>query len=296
MSSATLYLRFWQKIPPRGFTLLETLIALGTLILIGTLAIVSFLNSRKVSDLNASVQNVISILRLAQSKTLAGEDDSQWGVHLAPSEYILFRGSSYPSATLTESFKLPWDIEIANINLATGGSDVIFERVSGTTTNSGTFDLRLLDGSGSIRIKIDGSGKVYESKSSAEASGRITDTRHLSFNLGWSIQNYTTLTLHFYDPPNPDTIFTVTPLSPYFNSNQTKFDWSGTVTVGGQDQVLRIHTTFLDSTNTILSVDRDCRKNTKKLKITFDARDIVTYAADCKSITLEAYGGTVLEP
>ena len=46
----------------------------------------------------------------------------------------------------------------------------------------------------------------------------------------------------------------------------------------------------------VLSVDRDCRFNTKAVKMTFDIKDIATYDADCRTVTIEAYGGTMGEP
>ena len=85
-------------------------------------------------------------------------------------------------------------------------------------------------------------------------------------------------------------------MSSYFDAGKTKFDWSGTIAVGGENQILRIHTTSLTDSDTALSVDRDCRFNTKKVKITIDTRDIATYEADCKTITVGLYGGTMSEP
>ena len=101
------------------------------------------------------------------------------------------------------------------------------------------------------------------------------------------------MTLRFSDPPNPDTVqnVTMTPVPP-----RTTFDWTGTVAVGGQNQTLRIHALSIIDTDTLLSVDRDCGKNTKQVKITFDASDVATYNADCQTITIWPFGGTAIEP
>ena len=277
----------------KGFTFLEILIVTATLAILGIAGLVSFVNSRSSRDLVTASQNVLSVLRLVQARTLAGEDDSQWGVHLAQAQYTLFRGSTYAGATLTENFLLPPAVEIANIALNGGGVDVIFASLAGTTTQFGAFDVRIRGTSRVFSITIDPSGKAYQSTTSPVASGRSVDMRHRSFTLGWSIQGASAITLTFYDPSS---VTTVTPLFPYFNAGQTKFDWSGTANVGGLDQVLRIHTTSLTPSDTVLSIDRDCRKNTKKVKVAIDGKDIVTYEADCKTITLEAYGGVMGEP
>lgn len=281
----------------KGFTLLEVSISIAILGLIAALSLVSFTNSRNMRDLTTSGQNALSILRLAQSKALAGEDNSVWGVHLETAQFVLFRGMTYAGASHTQSYALPGSVEIANINLAGGGQDIILKKISGGTDQVGSFDVRVKNSTTKLfSITVDGSGKVYQTGTAPPQTGaRIIDTRHRSFNLGWSIKTYTTLTLTFSDPPNPDTINNIA-MATYFDPGQTKFDWSGAVIVGGQDQTLRIHTTTLTDTNTILSVDRDCRKNTKKVRISFNTRDIATYEADCRIVTVGPYGGAMSEP
>lgn len=280
-----------------GFTLLETIIAVSIVILIGTGAMVSFVNSRNVRDLNTSGQNVLSVLREAQSKAIAGEDNVIWGVRLEQARFILFAGPAFSGSPTTTIHTLPSSIEIVNISLAGGGQEIVFERIDGRTNKSGTFDVRVRQATNFIfPITIDSSGKVYQTGTAPAVLGtRILDTRHRQFNLGWSIQGYNTMTLRFADPPNPDTVQNIA-MAAYFGSNPTRFDWFGTTVVGGQNQVLRIHTTFLDGANTTLSVDRDCRYNTKQVKITFDTRDVATYLADCQTVTVEAYGGVISEP
>lgn len=279
----------------RGFTLLEVTISIGILVLIGAISLVSFVNSRNVRDLTTSGQNVLSILRLAQSKALAGEDNAPWGVRLEQAQFILFRGSTYSGSTLTQVHALPTSIEIVNINLSGGAQEVVFKRLTGRTDQLGSFDVRVRDSSSQIfPVTVDTSGKVYQTGSIPAPTGaRIVDARHRSFDLGWSIQNSATLTLTFSDPPNPDTVqnITMTPAAP-----RATFDWSGTYSVGGQNQTLRVHATSITAGNTILHVDRDCTKNTKKVKISIDTKDIVTYEANCSTITVGSYGGTMSEP
>src|SRR3989344_5243797 len=127
----------------KGFTLLEISISVSILALIGALSLVSFVSSRNVRDLTTSGHNVLSILRLAQSKTLAGEDNSAWGMRLETTQFILFRGATYAGATYTKAYVLPNSVEIANINLAGGGQDVILKRISGGTDQAGGFDVRV---------------------------------------------------------------------------------------------------------------------------------------------------------
>ncbi len=281
----------------KGFTIFEAVVSVGILSFVGVLVLVSFINSRNVRDLTTGGQNVLSVIRLAQSKTLGGEDNLQWGVRLEQSQIILFRGSTFAGATFTETHPLPANLEIVNISLNGGGGDIVFKKISGITDQWGSFMVRVRSTPTIIfSITVASSGKVYQTGIAPVESGlRLIDTRHRIFNLGWSIRGYSTTTLTFFDPPSPD-ILHVFVMTPYFNADQTKFDWSGTITIGGERQVLRIHTISLTDTNTVLSIDRDCRKNTKSVRFTFNTRDIATYAVDCQSVTIEAYGGTMSEP
>ena len=281
----------------QGFTLVEVLIAIAVITILGGIGVVSFNASRNVRDLTTSAQNMISIIRVAQSKTLAGENDSSWGVHLQTNQITLFAGDTFAASTFTQAYALPPSIEITNIALTGGGSDIIFQRVTGQTNQNGTFALDVIASPSNLfSVTIDSSGKIYQTTSfPGVAVARSVDTRHRSFTLGWSIKTATSMTLTFSDPPNPDTVQTIT-MSSFFDSGKTKFDWSGTVIIGGLDQVLRIHTTALTDTNTVLSIDRDCRKNTKQLAIAIDGKAIATYEADCLNISVKAFGGTISEP
>ncbi len=280
----------------RGMSLIELIVTISIIVFLGAASLVSLLSSRNVRDLTTSGQNVLSVLKLAQSKSLAGEGNTTWGVHFESNRVVLFQGPSYVSLGTTTPYALPQSLQIANINLFGGGSDVIFKKITGTTDQSGSVDIQIISTPTSVfSIAIDASGKVYPvSIAVTPTDTRITDARHRLFTLDWSIQSSTNLVLTFSDPPSADTVQTIV-MSPYFDPLKTKFDWSGTVSVGGQNQVLRIHTTQLTSTTTALSVDRDCRFNTKKLQISIDANDIATYEADCTTITVGAFGGTMSE-
>lgn len=281
----------------QGFTLIEILITVGIIAILGASAMVSFTTSRNVRDLTTSSQNVLSVLRLAQSKTLAGENNSAWGVHLESNQITLFQGDAFVGSPLTKVYPLPDSIEITSIILSGGGNDIGFKRVTGKTDQTGTFVIDVTAAPvNSFSVTVDSLGKVYQTTSFPSAAvTRVVDARHRSFALGWSIKTATTMTLTFSDPPNPDIVQSVIML-PFFDVGKTKFDWSGAISVGGRDQNLRIHTITLTDTDTALSVDRDCRKNSKKLSIAIDGKSIAVYEADCVNIAVGAYGGTISEP
>ncbi len=281
----------------KGFSLIEIIIAVAILAMIVVAASVSFRNSRNVNTLTTAGNNVLSVIRVAQSKTLAGENDSEWGIHIETDKITLFRGSVFAGSPYTEATLLPTNIEIANISLAGGGTDIIFTRITGATAETGSFDIRVKDDTSIVfPVTIEASGKVLRTGTApAVADTRVTDARHKAFTLGWSIKTAATTTLIFANPPYPNTTVDIT-MAPFFDGTKSKFDWSNSITVGTTTQTLRIHTTSLSDIDTILHVDRDCRKNTLSLTIQIDTKEIATYATDCRTVTVGAFGGTMTEP
>ena len=243
------------KLENKGFTALELVVSVAIIMVVSAGALISFINSRNLRDLATSGQNILSLLRQAQARSLAGENNSPWGVHFDQTQAVLYQGPVYAGSATTETHRLPARIEIININLAGGGGEVLFKKLDGTTDQSGTIEVRVQESaSQTLPITINPSGKVFETKTAPAPSGtRIIDARHRAFSLGWSIKNSITLTLTFSDPPNPNTVLNLTMLPP---PPRTTFDWSGTLTVGGQNQILRLHANSLTDTDTILQVDR----------------------------------------
>jgi len=279
----------------RGFTLIELAIVVNVMALIGTLAFASFASSRRVRDVTASGQNALSVLRTAQTRAAAGQDRVPWGVRLESDRFILFSGETFSGALTTAIYTVPATVEIANIALAGGGQEAVFDRLDGKTDQAGTFEVRAMGSASQVFvITIDQSGRAYQAGTAPALGGtRVIDARHRNFALGWSIQNATTLRLTFSDPPNPDIFYDIAMAPP---APRAVFDWAGTYIVGGQNQALRIHALAITGTNTTLSVDRDCQYNNKKLVIAIDTKTIATYEADCVTVTVGTFGGVMSEP
>ncbi|MDP2671167.1 MAG: type II secretion system protein [bacterium] len=276
----------------RGFTLIEILISATVIIILSLIALASYNTFARQINLDTTTQNVISTLRLAQTRTKASEADTRYGVHFETTKYVLFSGDTYTVGAVGNKEYLLSSVEIYQINLNGGGSEVIFDRIRGTTSNFGSVDLRLIDNPArSQQVLIGISGEVSLENPVSPTGTRLTDSRHLHFDLGWSIQSKTTLTLTFTDTPNPTVVKNI-PMATYFDSGKTVFDWSGTVNVNGSNQVLRVHTHLLDAFSTILSIQRDRRYNDKALNLTIDGLDIVTYTA-AGTASVGASGGTM---
>jgi len=284
-----------------GFTIIELLTTIAILVILIAISVSSFLFFQKESDLNSSSEEIINALRRAQNKTLASEGNSQYGVYfdtsVSPRRYTLFKGIDYSSrdSSFDEVHKLSKNIEIYEINLS-GENEVVFARITGAAFPSGDISLRLETNPTETKtIYIEGSGLIGMTVPSVPGSSWTRDSRHVHFDLGWSIQNATTLKFNFVAAAQIETI----DMADYFNAGKTEFDWEGTFLVGGVDQVFRIHTHSLDVFSTLFCVHRDRNndKNTEEVIIFIIdegiEKDIAHYLADADDTVNEGlYGGT----
>ena len=282
----------------RGFTALEIVIVVSILSLLGSLSLVSFLNARRVQDLVTAGNDLVVVLRLAQQKAASGEGGSAWGVRLEQGQYVMFQGTSYAVAATTTVYALPPRVEIADIALWGGGQEVIFSGVEGATLQQGTLVVRVRESAAqAFAITVDSSGRAYQTGTAqAPAGTRVVDARHRTYTFSWGIGDATDLIFTFSNPADVRTVV-MAPAAPRaaYDSGELTF------TVGGEVQVMRVHALTLLPGSTALSVDRDCRRNTKKAAIAIRGgdgvvRDITTYEADCRTITVGAHGGVMSEP
>lgn len=282
LSKARVYNSFQQTLPLKGqgFTLIELLIVVG---IIGVLLIITLSrigNFGSQSDLDTTAQRIVSTLQIARNQTLASESGDVYGVHFESDKYVLFKGATYD---LLDTANKENDIStttISSITLLPSGADVVFDRVRGTTSNSGSVTLQLVaDASKTKIIVINALGQTSLQQSTTTPTARVTDTRHLHLDFGWSMENSITMRLRFPDPPGPDV---TEDIDIQANISPGKFRWEGEVVVNSSTQKLLIHTHLLDPTTfpyTILSVHRDRRENDNALEIEVDSTNVVTYDA-----------------
>jgi type II secretory pathway pseudopilin PulG len=272
-----------------GLTIIELLLVIGIFIIIYGIAIQASPFFQKEGDLSNSTEEIINILRLAQSKTLASEGASQYGVYFNtstdPHQYILFKGANYAlrDPARDELHKIPKSVEIYEISLG-GSEEVVFSRLTGNTSNIGRISLRLKsDHSKNRTIGIQSSGKVTSGEETPPPgidNNRLKDSRHTHFNYSRIIDAATeiiTLTFSY----NSSTVTQNIAISSNMVAGQIY--WEGEVDVNGQNQKIKIHTHRLNDPDTLFSVHRDMRFNDKALKVSISgdpSGNLIEYSAD----------------
>lgn len=137
----------------KGFTLLEILITLAIVVILSAIIIVPFSNFRASKLLEVTSNEVVSLLVQARADTISSKNASQYGVHFEASRVVLFAGDTFVDGN-PGNFELSIDpvLQISNITLAGSGSDVIFERITGSTAQPGTVMLGVVADASQFKI------------------------------------------------------------------------------------------------------------------------------------------------
>lgn len=146
-----------------GETVVQLLVVVAILGLLARIIVPSFTKNRSVNALTGSVDDVVSTLVTARTKTLASYNGSQYGVRISNNSVTLFTGSSFnQSSSSNVSYALDSAVTIPSgtVSLNGGGTDVVFDRLTGGTSNYGTIVVQLSDGSISKTITITKTGLV----------------------------------------------------------------------------------------------------------------------------------------
>lgn len=144
-----------------GFTLSEVLVVIGIFAIIATLAVISFsgLNDREALEKDAS--GLVSFIRDARMLAVSSKNAALFGVHLEAGRAVLFEGDSYiPGGAGQKFLELSPKTYISAFSLNEGGSDIVFSRLTGVTSDFGTVKISLKDDTASTTITVLPTGVV----------------------------------------------------------------------------------------------------------------------------------------
>lgn len=150
-----------------GFTLIELLIVIGIMAILTTIGSVYFFGYRNKQALELTTQELITMLRDAQNKSISQENGKAWGVYFNntanPKYYDLFFDSPCsptcpPTATKIASHK------ILRSGVSFGGSmpskEVYFNKVTGLPNSSADLNIVISNSTGNKTITIDSNGQI----------------------------------------------------------------------------------------------------------------------------------------
>lgn len=268
-----------NKNQKKGFTLIEVLMVVAIVLIITVISLASWVSFSDTTALDNNAKMIETKIKLAKSYSLSALNDVNYGVHLEAGSVTIFpANASYnPLGADNQVFTLTDGVEIYD----GVGNDIVFTRLIGTTANSGSIGVRVIDRPTKVKtVTINSQGQTGIDEFEISSISPINDSRHIHFNLSaWTVQG---------NPPVTDLIFRTSDgtliedidTASFFNAGI--FDWQGSITVDGAAQRLRVHT--LDIGGGTLCVIRDRMKNNKTVKISLVdggvEKQIVTYTEE----------------
>jgi prepilin-type N-terminal cleavage/methylation domain-containing protein len=163
-----------NKYKKKGFTLIELLLVIAiSIVIIGAVFTVQ---GRVLTDtyLDTSTSQVEQSLRLAQMRAMSRFHDTSWGVYFDATggEYVLFNGTTYAGrdASFDITSELPSSVSIGGLALNGGATSVIFDELSGETSDYGY--VRLASTNGDVDdIYINAKGVISGSELTGGGAG-----------------------------------------------------------------------------------------------------------------------------
>src|ERR1035437_5373941 len=121
----------------KGFTLLEILIVIAILAVLTVISLNTFVQIKNSQAQQMDTETIVETLRQARSQTLSSQSASQYGVHFASGAITLFTGASYVSNDPNNKIFTLSNVNVITASLSGGGSDIVFNRLSGETSQDG---------------------------------------------------------------------------------------------------------------------------------------------------------------
>ena len=123
--------------------MIEIVIVVAIMALLLAVVTSPFQSFRNSKALDTTSEEALSLLSEARGNTLSAKDGYQYGVHLESSKMVLFRGGTYSALDANnKTVVLDNALEISSIVLEGAGSDIIFDKLTGKTSQSGSFVIR----------------------------------------------------------------------------------------------------------------------------------------------------------
>ena len=131
----------------KGFTFIEVLIVTVVIAFLLVFTLPWAIRFYRVQQIDNTTEEVIQTLRRAQLKAMSVNSDSVFGVYFGlTSQYVLFRGNSYPTRDDEEIFYILDDISFSGI------SEVTFLKLTGAPDITGNIIISLDNQTRTINI------------------------------------------------------------------------------------------------------------------------------------------------
>jgi Tfp pilus assembly protein FimT len=136
-----------------GLSILELLVSIAIITALASLSFTSFAGFFNTHSVDKEAGVVIATIAYARSQSMSGKGDSAYGVHFASDGITVFLGTTYNSSAASNVVRqFASGVQISNIAIGSGVSDVVFAKLTGASSATGT--ITIASAKDSSRIKI----------------------------------------------------------------------------------------------------------------------------------------------
>ena len=134
-----------------GFTLVELIISIGILVILAGVSFISIINYKQRQALSSASQEIVTVIRNAQDRSISQEDGNRWSIHFenplsGSAFYDLFQGLNYATNTIVSRNVLPSGVQF-DTPVAGSSSTIIFSPVTGLPNSQATIKISLINNS-----------------------------------------------------------------------------------------------------------------------------------------------------
>lgn len=143
-----------------GFSAVELLVVIALLAILTVISASTFVSVRQTQEIKTATQDVWLTIRSARNATLSSDTDRAYGVHIETGRIVRFVGPTYTvGASTNVAVNFPGSIT-ASSTFSGGVDDILFTRLTGETSATGTITLRQSISNASTSISIAKSGLI----------------------------------------------------------------------------------------------------------------------------------------
>lgn len=132
----------------KGFTLVEMLLSIACIGILAGASLPVWNQFLTRNDRQTTTRSVVSALRRASIYSRQVRGDSQWGVRLTATSATLYKGSDFANRDQAYDELVTYPGSVTGSGL----TDVVFNKLTGETTNTGTISLSSNNGTDVVSI------------------------------------------------------------------------------------------------------------------------------------------------
>lgn len=135
-----------------GFTIIEILVSIAIIVLLLSVTFESFMSFKKNRIVAGSAERIAVLLSEARSSTLSSKGGSQYGVHFSSNSATLYQDSYSSTNPENKIVGIDSPGQIEAITLLGGGENVLFNKLTGETSQYGTVTISSTEDQADVRV------------------------------------------------------------------------------------------------------------------------------------------------